>query len=285
MGDVHLGARGSVPFYTRDDLATQEREAAQLRHLLPGKRIAAILTPIDLPCDFAPVPGSGTIVLTVGARHPGNAAVLDFAREVWPRILSRVPEARLHVVGGISENLPALPGIDAFGQVVNLHPFYTAAAVVVCPITVGTGVKTKMLEALRYGKAVVATPEAEEGMPEADRRAWICAPSLAACADAIVDLFINAPARATLEAAAFAYGERHVAHEAFRDQVGLLLPNPLRQQILSVDAERTTTASKHSVSVIVRHVGRGSDAAFVPWRTVAAEQRRCLCRDHRSCPC
>ena len=239
-------------------LATQEREAALLRHLLPEKRIAAILTPIDLPVGFSRAPGSGTIVLTVGANHPGNAAVLDFAREVWPRVLARVPEARLHVVGGISVDLPALPGVYAFGQVANLQPHYTAAAVVVCPIAVGTGVKTKMLEALRYGKAVVVTPEAEEGMPAPERCAWVTAPSLAACADAVVDLLANAPARAALEAAAFAYGERHVAAEAFREQIRRLLHNDLAQRPVSFDADRATMSSTRSVSVIVRHVGSGT---------------------------
>src|SRR5262249_39593299 len=148
---------------------------------------------------FSRSPGRGNIVLAVGANHPGNFAIGEFARYAWPRVLARVPEARLDIVGGIGTALPAFPGGRVLGLVADLHAHYAAAAVVICPVTVGTGVKTKMLEALRYGKAVVATTAAAEGMPISHERAWVTAQSLLECADSVVDLLSDERARAELE--------------------------------------------------------------------------------------
>lgn len=215
-------------------LATQEREAAALRALLPRRRVACILTPIPLPAGFVRRQSAGRTVLAVGASHPGNEAIVEFAVECWPRVVAGVPGARLRVVGGIGARLPALPDVDAVGQVPDVAPHYAEAAVVVCPVTLGTGVKTKFLEALRFGKATVVTPAGLEGMPEPSRAAWIEAASLPACADAIVALLGDAPLRARLESAAFEFGESHLGDRPFRERIGRLLPHALQRGLASI---------------------------------------------------
>jgi succinoglycan biosynthesis protein ExoO len=213
-------------------LATQDREASIFRDLLPHMRVLSILTPIDLPFGFRRTSVNNKVVMTVGSKHPGNEAVLEFARDVWPKVVEQVPDARLHVVGGVGSLLPAaLPGVDNIGQVADLDRHYAAASVVVCPVIVGTGVKTKMLEALRFGKATVVTPMATEGMKQPQRPAWVTASTLAQCADAIVHLLADSGARASLESAAFAFGERHLARGPFRAEINKVLPNPLTRAL------------------------------------------------------
>ena len=212
-------------------LATQEREAERLRDLLPHKRVACILTPIELPAGYAPTHSGRLVVLTVGANHPGNDAVLEFARNAWPRVVERVPAAILQVVGGISLSLAPLPGVENIGQVVDLRDHYTSAAVVVCPVTIGTGVKTKMLEALRFGKATVVTTAATEGMPRPARPTWLVATTLEQSADLVADLLGNPQQRAVLETAAFEFGERHLAQAAFRGQIEAVLPDLLARSL------------------------------------------------------
>jgi succinoglycan biosynthesis protein ExoO len=226
-------------------IATQEREAALLHRLLPDKNVACLLTPIDLPAGYVPQPAEGEIVLTVGANHPGNHAVIDFAREVWPQVRQRRPEAVLYVVGGIGTQVTPAVGVRIFGRVEDLAPYYGAAKIVVCPVTIGTGVKTKLLEALRFGKAVVTTPHGDEGLPVAAERAWLTAATLPACGEAVGTLLADAEKRAALEAAAFAYARRHVALEAFRDRLAALLPVTVG----------VPTAGRRSVSVIVIQSG------------------------------
>jgi GT2 family glycosyltransferase len=246
-------------------VACQERETALLRERLPGKRVECVLTPVDLPPGFVPAPSRGHIVLTVGANHPGNDAVFAFARDAWPRVLAGVPGARLHVVGGIGSRMEPSRGVKILGNVASVHPHYAAAAAVVCPVTVGTGVKTKLLEALRYGKATVVTTEGAEGMPVPQRPAWITSASLAGCADALAVLLVNAPARAALEAEAFAFGERHLAALPFREGLRSLLSGPLAEQVSvrwpdAAAAAPAATAHEHdlpSVSIVVPHAGSG----------------------------
>jgi glycosyltransferase involved in cell wall biosynthesis len=232
-------------------IMTQERETALVQRLMPDKKVKCVLTPIDLPPSFSPSPGKGTTVLTVGAHHPGNLAVADFARDAWPRVLERIPSAQLHVVGGIGEALSPTPGIKILGWVPDLQAQYAAAAVVVCPVTTGTGVKTKMLEALRFGKAVVATTAAVEGMPAPKGLAWIVADSLASCADAVADVLADSAKRAEMEAAAFAFGEEYVAVQAFRAQLRSLLTTESY-----IEATSPPRDQHRSVTVVVPHAGR-----------------------------
>jgi hypothetical protein len=46
----------------------------------------------------------------------------------------------------------------------DLEELYIHATAIVCPIFSGSGMKTKMIEALRYGKYIFATSEAFEGI-------------------------------------------------------------------------------------------------------------------------
>ncbi len=206
-------------------IATQHREAQLLRRLLPGKRVDCILTPISLPIEFQRTSPKGHQVLTLGADHPGNEAVLEFARNVWSNVVERVPDAQLRIVGGISTRVPDLPHIEKLGQVPEVGSHYATASVVVCPVNVGTGIKTKMLEALRFGKAVVVTSMANEGMPILPSRAWVTASTLRQCGDEIVALLNNPTARAILESAAFEFGEKYLADRPFCNQISAVLPN------------------------------------------------------------
>jgi glycosyltransferase involved in cell wall biosynthesis/GT2 family glycosyltransferase len=237
-------------------LATQERETTVLQSLLPDKRVKCVPTPADLPPHFLHQPGRGKIVLAVGTRHAGNMGIVEFAREAWPRVLSRIPDARLQVVGSIGAALDPQPGVDILGEVPDLLRAYAESAVVACPVTVGTGIKTKLVEALRYGKAVVATTTAVEGMTAPEGPAWIAAESLPACADAIAVLLNDSTMRASMERAAFAFGLKYYSLAAFREQIAALLPHA------SGVSQRSTATTAlpadlrfNSISVIVPALG------------------------------
>jgi glycosyltransferase involved in cell wall biosynthesis len=50
------------------------------------------------------------------------------------------------------------------GYVSSLYLFYKTAKVVVCPLRIGGGIKVKILEALRAGKAIVSTSVGAQGL-------------------------------------------------------------------------------------------------------------------------
>lgn len=58
-----------------------------------------------------------------------------------------------------------IPGnVKLRGRVDDLDSIYRNASFVICPIFSGSGMKTKTIEALRYGKTIIGTQEAFEGI-------------------------------------------------------------------------------------------------------------------------
>ncbi|HZD35112.1 MAG TPA: glycosyltransferase family 4 protein [Nitrososphaeraceae archaeon] len=64
--------------------------------------------------------------------------------------------------------------IEVTGYVDSLEPFYKSTKVVVCPLRVGGGVKVKILEALRAGKAIVTTPIGAQGFGLSNEALCVC---------------------------------------------------------------------------------------------------------------
>lgn len=56
--------------------------------------------------------------------------------------------------------------VEVIGEVEELAPWYQGAHVVVAPIFDGSGMKTKVAEALMFGKRIIGTPEAFSGYEE-----------------------------------------------------------------------------------------------------------------------
>jgi len=60
------------------------------------------------------------------------------------------------------------------GSVENLGEWYSLARFVIAPIFDGSGMKTKVAEALMHGKKVVGTLEAFSGYEAAPGAGWVC---------------------------------------------------------------------------------------------------------------
>ena len=206
-------------------IAIQNREARLLKELCPAKRVVCLLPSIELPHGFKRTQGETFKVLTVGAKHAGNEGIRQFAGSPWASVLTRIPEAHLQIVGAIGSRMAPRRSVEIIGEVNDLYPYYSSAAVVVCPMTVGTGIKIKMLEALRFGKAVVATRAAMEGLPVSQSHAWLTVDTLSECADAVATLLTDCKARSNLEDAAFSYGKKYLSQARFLKVIRSILPN------------------------------------------------------------
>jgi len=136
-------------------------------------------------------------VATLGWAPNVDAAVW-LGREIWPKVLARVPEARLLLIG----RDPAPPvraladeRIEVTGTVADVNPFLARARVVVAPLRAGGGTRLKIMEALDVGRPVVATSVGCEGMDDLVGRGVVVADTASALAEAIGDLLLD-PARA-----------------------------------------------------------------------------------------
>jgi hypothetical protein len=193
-------------------LTGQNDDRDILRALLPSTPVTCVFPRIDAVMGPS-APRTNTRVLAVGAFHAGNDGIPRFAAHAWPAVIGAVPGARLDVVGSVRAGAPG-PGVAFVGEVDDLSDWYRSAAVVVCPVEVGSGVKIKMIEALRYGKAVVATSAAVEGLPPANEPAWVEARTIDECAEATASLLSRPDDRVALELRAQAYAARHFSPES-----------------------------------------------------------------------
>jgi len=97
---------------------------------------------------------------------PNRDAALWLGREIWPRVLRRVPTARLLIVGrDPTPDVLALSAasIDVVPSPADVRPYLARAALAVAPLRSGGGSRLKLLEALDAGRPVVATPLGADG--------------------------------------------------------------------------------------------------------------------------
>ena len=129
-------------------------------------------------------------------------------------VLEAVPGARLDVAGSVRAGAP-VPGVAFVGEVDDLKDWYPLCSRGGLPRgRYGSGVKIKMIEALRYGKAVVATSAAVEGLPLANEPAWVEARTIDECAEATASLLSRPDDRVAVELRAQAYAARHFSPES-----------------------------------------------------------------------
>ena len=107
--------------------------------------------------------------------YANQAGIAWFAKNVAPHVAIKT-----YVVGKGFESYKAQferhGNIVVIGAVDSLAPWYHGARFVVAPIFDGSGMKTKVAEALIYGKKIIGTPEAFSGYEKiAQEAGWVCA--------------------------------------------------------------------------------------------------------------
>jgi succinoglycan biosynthesis protein ExoO len=197
-------------------IAIQRREAAELARLLPDRYV--LLAPLACHVVEKPQPGDPHTLLFVGSNTAPNVIGMRwFLQSVWPQIRQEVPDCRLLVAGSVARGLPeAVPaaGVRFLGMVADLDPLYVEAGVVISPLTVGSGLKIKLIEALGQGKAIVATSVTTEGCEDAVVQAICQRNDVGAFADAVVELLTDDALRLAKAAQALDVARRFYSPEA-----------------------------------------------------------------------
>ena len=100
--------------------------------------------------------------------HNCSAAVY-FCEKVWPRIKRQMPTAVFYIVGKnptaeVRRLQDNYPGVIVTGEVDDVKQVVGDSAVMVAPLLFGTGIKTKILEAMAWGVPVVTNRIGSEGL-------------------------------------------------------------------------------------------------------------------------
>jgi sugar transferase (PEP-CTERM/EpsH1 system associated) len=118
-------------------------------------------------------------------------AVSWFCREVWPGVLSQLPEAVFYIVGSrpreAVRNL-ASGNIVVTGRVPDVRPYLRHAAAVVAPMRIARGIQNKVLEGMAMARPVVVTSKGLEGIDAEDGVEVLVADAAEAFAGHLVDL-------------------------------------------------------------------------------------------------
>jgi glycosyltransferase involved in cell wall biosynthesis len=101
-------------------------------------------------------------LLFVGSNFYANVHGINWFID---NVMTKVENVNLSIVGNGLNNEVVLnnKNVSVYGRVESLDRFYQRAQIVILPIFLGSGMKTKTAEALMYGKPILATREALEG--------------------------------------------------------------------------------------------------------------------------
>ncbi len=192
-------------------LAIHNEDAVTLKTMVPKAEVFSLPYAVEpVLCTHSQIRGR---LLFVGSLVGHNIHGLEwFLREVWPKILEKVPHCVLHVCGNVCDAMECHDKRVCFcGITDDLGSEYAAAEVVVVPLLCGSGLKIKVLEALSYGRVCVSTQVGLQSLDDAlGYDAVLLANHAQEFADTTVKLLMNPGLRDRIQDNAIRYiGEKY----------------------------------------------------------------------------
>ncbi|MBX2850634.1 MAG: glycosyltransferase, partial [Phycisphaeraceae bacterium] len=196
-------AGGVVPF----DVVTviSDAEAQRYReHVTDRHEPVVVGNGVDLQRFTPGTPTHEPVIIFTGVMSykPNIDAAAWFARQVMPRILAAVPDARFDIVGKSPARevraLGELPGVRVVGPVEDTAESLRAAAVAVAPMRIAPGVQNKVLEAMACGLPTVCSPAAASGIDAAPGEHLLVGEAAAEVAAQCVRMLLNPNERARI---------------------------------------------------------------------------------------
>ncbi len=218
LAEYAITLQAEIQAWKRSSLcaAVTEEDRATMRAAVPDLEVRLTPDGADHVSAIESSPGTpeatrerfdGPVVAFVAnfGYLPNVDAALYLTERIMPRVASRVPSVKLLLVGNEPPpQVRALQNDHVFvtGRVPSVEPYLAAADVVVCPLREGGGVKVKVLEALRHGKAVVTTSVGAQGLNAKGMDALVVQDDPRSFAGAVTSLLIDEAERRRLEKAA-----------------------------------------------------------------------------------
>lgn len=172
----------------------------------------------------------------VGAdSYAPNAEALKAMDDVAARIKGLGVPARFEAAGKVSGRL-RLRHVRQIGYVEDLSSFLEDNAVLLAPILTGTGVKTKVVEAMAHGVPVVTTPKGAEGLDVTPGVHLIVEDDMKSMAESCASLSANRPRLKRLAKAGHDYACSVHADRTVRETFFAITQAPEHQ----ADSRRTT---------------------------------------------
>mgnify|MGYP002630330002 FL=1 len=168
---------------------------------IPGASSIVLRNGVDLEQFFpAPEASEANHLVFTGVMNylPNVDGCLWFAKDIFPRIQERYPDARFTIIGSHpTPEIQALnnqAGIHVTGFVDSVTGWIQKGAVAVTPLRIARGIQNKVLEAMACGLPVVGTTSATQGVEGQAGRDYIVADDATLFIDMVCELLAD-PAR------------------------------------------------------------------------------------------
>jgi len=196
--------------------AVSERDRQTMSSMVDASRISIIPTGVDLTkyrYDPALRPAEPLVVFTGSMDwEPNIDGVEYFVRDIWPKVLGQIPEARFRIVGRDPDSRVkklASSSVEVTGTVPSVIDHLREAAVLVVPLRIGGGTRIKIYEGMAMGKATVATSVGAEGLDVRSGHDLLLADEPRQFAEGVVTFLSNEQSRRQYEAAAAATVQKY----------------------------------------------------------------------------
>ena len=143
------------------------------------------------PGDYeAPMPPGRPIFFHLGSMDwmPNEEGIRWLLRTVWPRVIKKHPEAKLHLAGN---RMPKdmirarLPGTTVVGRVPDANRYIAQRHVMLVPLFSAGGMRVKIIEGMAMGKCIISTTIGAEGIDHTPGKNILIADTAAAFTDQI----------------------------------------------------------------------------------------------------
>lgn len=197
-------------------LAVSEQDRHTMCWMTHPARISVIPTGVDLAkyrYDSQARVAAPLVVFTGSMDWAPNIdAVEYFCGDIWPHVLTRIPDARFRVVGRDPHprvKKLASASVEVTGTVPSIVDHLREAAVLVVPLRAGGGTRIKIYEGMATGKATVSTRVGAEGLDVHHEHDILLADDPKQFADYVVRLLHDEEMRRKYEAAAAATAQQY----------------------------------------------------------------------------
>ena len=207
-------------------IAVSESDKREMLKLAPGLDIGIVPNGVDYPWLQAGKflrPHPPTVLYVGNFKWLQNTEAVEvLVRDVWPKIIKKVPKATLKIVGrGMDNRVRSLQNqsvvIDE--KVEDIRSAYQNADLTVVTLKGPGGTRLKILEAMASGVPIVSTGVGVEGLNITPEKHALVANDLQKMADAAISLLINPTKSATLSKNAQQFVKQHFSWNAISQQL------------------------------------------------------------------
>ncbi len=158
-------------------ITTSEKEKELMSKYYNKAEICVIENGVDTEffSEFERTDFDPNIVFTAWFRYyPNTVAVIDFVKNVFPKIKKELPEVKFYIVGKEPpqkvKDLEKTEGVIVTGFVDDIRKYLGNADAAVIPLQIGGGTRLKILEAMSMKIPVVSTELGAEGLDVEDEK-------------------------------------------------------------------------------------------------------------------